>query len=493
MLRLPRSCYDKIVAQGLEGKPLEICGFLFGPRAGTSADAVTEVSEAYPVESDDKSELTYSMNPGQMVQALKHAREQGLEVVGIYHTHPATQPYPSITDVSRAHWGDSDDLNYPGCSYLIVSLRDVNQPEPRSYKIEGRRIPEDIVEETVEIVSDEKCSVEPAAPPRDGRAAEMNGHARAPMPVQCLAVNAVSIEDYIGNTPLFKFHNINRHLKHVEIYGKAEYLNPGGSVKDRAASNMILSAEKSGELTKDKIILDSTSGNTGIAYAMIGAAKGYKVKLVMPGNVSIERRQIVAMYGAEVVLSDQLLGSDGAIILAREIYEQNPDIYFKPDQYNNPSNAAAHYMGTGPEIWSQTRQRVTHFLATIGTSGTLMGTGKFLKDQNPNIQVIAVEPDSPMHGIEGLKHMASSLKPGLYDERAHDDKIPAPTEEAYDMQARLAAEEGIFVGFSAGAAVWASLQLANKLEAEGREAVIVTILCDRGDRYLQQLAKMSAG
>jgi cysteine synthase B len=311
------------------------------------------------------------------------------------------------------------------------------------------------------------------------------------MPLECQAVNSISILDYIGNTPLFRFNSINRHLQRVELYAKAEYLNPGGSVKDRAAMNMILRAEESGELTRDKIILDSTSGNTGIAYAMIGAAKGYKVKLVMPGNVSIERRQIVAMYGAEVVLSNALEGSDGAILLAREIYDQNPELYYKPDQYNNQANAAAHYNGTGPEIWSQTGQRVTHFLATIGTSGTLMGTGRYLKEQNPAIQVIAVEPDNPMHGIEGLKHMESSLKPGIYNASAHDDLIPAPTEAAYDMQERLAREEGIFVGFSAGAAVWASLQVANKLEAAGREAVVVTILCDRGDRYLQQLAKMS--
>jgi cysteine synthase B len=301
----------------------------------------------------------------------------------------------------------------------------------------------------------------------------------------------VSILDLVGNTPLIRLENLTRHLQHVEVYAKAEYLNPAGSVKDRPALNMIRSGIESGELTKDKIILDSTSGNTGIAYAMIGAALGYKVKLVMPGNVSPERRAIVKMYGAETVLSSALEGSDGAILKAREIYEADPSLYFKPDQYNNGANPMAHYLGTGPEIFRQTDGRVTHFLATIGTSGTLMGTGRYLKEANPDIRVIAVEPDNAMHGIEGLKHMATSIKPGIYEEELHDEKISADTESAYDMQERLAREEGIFVGFSAGAAVHAALQVAEKLEAEGRSGVVVTILCDRGDRYLTQLAQMN--
>jgi cysteine synthase B len=312
-----------------------------------------------------------------------------------------------------------------------------------------------------------------------------NGH--RPIPLERLGVDAISILNYIGNTPLFRFCHITQHLKKVEIYGKAEYLNPGGSVKDRAALSMILAGEKSGELTRDKIILDSTSGNTGIAYAMIGAARGYKVKLVLPGNVSPERKNILAMYGAEVILSDEMQGSDGAILKAREIHAENPDLYFKPDQYNNEANSLAHYNGTGPEIWSQTRGRVTHFLATIGTTGTLMGTGRYLKEQNPDIQIIAVEPDNEFHGIEGLKHIASSIKPGIYNEHVHDDKIPADTEDAWKMQARLAREEGVFVGFSAGAAIWAAIHLGEQLEAAGTEAVIVTILCDRGDRYLSAL------
>jgi len=315
-----------------------------------------------------------------------------------------------------------------------------------------------------------------------------NGH--RPPPLEKLGVDAVSVLDYIGNTPLFKFCSITRHLQNVEVYGKAEYLNPGGSVKDRAALSMVLRGERSGELRAGKVLLDSTSGNTGIAYAMIGAARGFKVKLVMPKNVSPERIQIVKMYGAEVVLSDPFQGSDGAILLARKIYESDPEKYFKPDQYNNEANAQAHYNGTGPEIWRQTRGRITHFLATIGTTGTLMGTGRYLKDQNPDIKVMAVEPDNPMHGIEGLKHMASSIKPGIYHPELHDKKIPVATEDAYDMQSRLSHEEGISVGFSAGAAIWSAVQLANQLEEKNESAVIVTILCDRGDRYLTQLAKM---
>lgn len=301
----------------------------------------------------------------------------------------------------------------------------------------------------------------------------------------------VSIIDLIGNTPLIRLRNLTSHLQNVEVYGKAEYLNPAGSVKDRAAYNMLKRGIADGLLTKDKIILDSTSGNTGIAYAMLGAALGYKVKLVMPGNVSPERRAIVAMYGAECVLSSAFEGSDGAILKAREIYNENPDLYFKPDQYNNEANPEAHYLGTGPEIWRQTDGRVTHFLATLGTSGTLMGTARYLKEVSPDINIIAVEPDNAMHGIEGLKHMESSIKPGIYHEEAHDRKIPAHTEDAYDMQEKLARHEGIFVGFSAGAAVHAALQVAEEIEGRGESGVVVTILCDRGDRYLTQLAQMN--
>ncbi len=301
----------------------------------------------------------------------------------------------------------------------------------------------------------------------------------------------VSILDLVGNTPLIELKKLTAHLRTVRVFGKAEYMNPAGSVKDRPALNMILRGIETGELTPDKTILDSTSGNTGIAYAMIGAALGYKVKLVMPGNVSTERRAIVKMYGAETILSSAFDGSDGAILKAREIYDADPTRYFKPDQYNNEANPEAHYKGTGPEIWRQTEGRVTHFLATLGTSGTLMGTSRFLKEANPDIQVVAVEPDNAMHGIEGLKHMATSIKPGIYDPDIADIHVGAQTEDAYDMQARLAEEEGIFVGFSAGAAVYCALRLAEELDRTGQEAQIVTILCDRGDRYLTQLAQMN--
>ena len=302
---------------------------------------------------------------------------------------------------------------------------------------------------------------------------------------------AVSILDLVGNTPLIELKKLTAHLQTVRVFGKAEYMNPAGSVKDRPALNMILKGIDSGELTPDKTILDSTSGNTGIAYAMIGAALGYKVKLVMPGNVSTERRAIVKMYGAETVLSSAFDGSDGAILKAREIYNADPEKYFKPDQYNNESNPEAHYKGTGPEIWRQTEGRVTHFLATLGTSGTLMGTSRYLKEVSPDIQIVAVEPDNAMHGIEGLKHMATSIKPGIYDPDIADIHTGVQTEDAYDMQFRLAEEEGIFVGFSAGAAVHCALKLAEELDQAGHEALIVTILCDRGDRYLTQLAQMN--
>jgi cysteine synthase B len=297
---------------------------------------------------------------------------------------------------------------------------------------------------------------------------------------------ADSILHTIGNTPLLRFHKLTRHLPPgVELYAKAEYLNPGGSVKDRAAFNMIVEGERSGALTHDKIILDSTSGNTGIAYAMIGAARGYRVRLVMPANVSRERKLTVENYGAEVVFSDPMKQSDGAILLARQMFAENPNLYFYPDQYNNPANWQAHYHTTGVEIWEQTGGRVTHLVAGIGTSGTLMGTGRRLKEYNPNVKVIAVEPDAPLHGLEGLKHMPTALKPGIYDETLHDEKISVKTEDAYEVAERLAREEGMLVGHSAGAAMWAALQVAERLT----EGVVVTIFPDGGDRYLSTMPR----
>ena len=287
--------------------------------------------------------------------------------------------------------------------------------------------------------------------------------------------------DLIGNTPLLRLDRINRWLKDNDshIYAKAEFSNPGGSVKDRAARQMILAAIKSGELTKDKVILDSSSGNTGIAYALIGAALGYRVELCVPENAQ-SKAKICEAYGAHIIYTDPLEGSDGAIVEAQKRYEKNTSHYFMPDQYNNPNNWKAHYETTAEEIWKQTEGRVTHFLAGIGTSGTLMGTGRRLKELNPKIQVIAIEPYSPLHGLEGLKHMASSIVPGIYDSSAHDKKISVHTEDAYEMTCRLAREEGILVGFSSGAALQGALEVG--LKEKG--ATLVTIFCDGGERYM---------
>lgn len=286
---------------------------------------------------------------------------------------------------------------------------------------------------------------------------------------------------HIGNTPLLRLRRITRGLPDgVEVCVKAEWFNPGGSVKDRPVLRMIEDAERAGLLTSEKVLLDSTSGNAGIAYAMIGAAKGYRVKLVMPANASEERKRMIRAYGAELVYSDPLEGSDGAILLARRIQEEDPHRYFKPDQYNNPSNWKAHYDTTGPEILAQTEGRITHFVGTLGTTGTVVGVGRRLREFNPEIQIVAVEPDSPLHGIEGLKHIASSIRPGIYDPSVHHRKLGVSTEAAYAMARRLAREEGMFVGASTGAAVWAALQVVRELQ----EGVVVALAPDGGDRYL---------
>ncbi|MEK7271672.1 MAG: cysteine synthase family protein [Nitrospirota bacterium] len=290
-----------------------------------------------------------------------------------------------------------------------------------------------------------------------------------------------NILDTIGKTPLLRLNNITSHInKHVEIYAKLERYNPGGSVKDRAALQMIKDAEESGLLTKDKIILDSTSGNTGIAYAMIATVKGYKAKMVLPKNASIERKKIISAFGAEIVYSSPFEGSDGAIRLAREIYNKNSDKYYLPDQYNNPSNWKAHYFTTGPEILEQTKGRITHFVASVGTSGTIMGTGRALKEFNSSIKVIAIQPDDAMHGIEGLKHMESSIVPGIYDKNFPDETIYVNTDRAYDMVKKIITIEGLPVGHSSGAAMVGALQAAENL----KEGVIVIIFPDGGDRYL---------
>ncbi len=294
-----------------------------------------------------------------------------------------------------------------------------------------------------------------------------------------------TILDLIGNTPLVRIARITRYLPdNISILAKLERNNPGGSVKDRPALWMVQDGIKSGALTRDKIIFDSTSGNTGIALAMIGAALGYKVRLVMPKNVSEERKRICQAFGAELVFSDPLEGSDGAILLARELYEQQPELYFKPDQYNNPANPKAHEESTGPEIWRDTQGQVSHFIASLGTSGTLVGTGRYLKAQSSSVQIIAAEPDSPFHGIEGLKHIESSIVPGVYDETVHDKKIGISTERAYELTQRLASEEGILCGQSCGCSLAAALITAEQLAKDGQPATIVCIFPDGGEKYL---------
>ncbi|MDQ6980506.1 MAG: cysteine synthase [Ghiorsea sp.] len=294
-----------------------------------------------------------------------------------------------------------------------------------------------------------------------------------------------TILELIGNTPLVRIANITKHLPdNIQILAKLERHNPGGSVKDRPALWMVKEGITSGKLTKDKVIFDSTSGNTGIALAMIGAAMGYKVKLVMPANVSDERKRICQAFGAELVFSDPLEGSDGAILMARELYEQSPEHYFKPDQYNNPANPRAHEESTGPEIWHDTHGEITHFVASMGTSGTLVGTGRYLKQQNKAVQIIAVEPDSPFHGIEGLKHMESSIVPGIYDEAVYDTKLGITTEDAYELTQRLASEEGMLCGQSCGCALAASLKIAQQLVEQNKSGTIVCIFPDGGEKYL---------
>ena len=292
---------------------------------------------------------------------------------------------------------------------------------------------------------------------------------------------AAGIVDLIGRTPIVKLRCLGDRLAPgVTLYGKLEGYNPGGSVKARAAWNMIRKGLDSGALRPGKTILDSTSGNTGIALAMIGAALGYPVELVMPENVSRERKRVLAAYGAEIVYSSSLEGSDGAILLARDIHAEDPERYFKPDQYNNEANSEAHYQTTGPEIWQQTGGRITHLVATIGTGGTVMGTGRYLKEKSSSVEIVAVEPDDAFHGIEGLKHMESSIVPGIWHPQQVDRIVGVATDAAYDMVYRLAADDGLLVGQSCGAAVVGALEVARDLE----QACIVAILPDLGDRYL---------
>jgi cysteine synthase B len=292
------------------------------------------------------------------------------------------------------------------------------------------------------------------------------------------------LEAAIGNTPLIRLRSVTRDLPAgTEIYAKAEFMNPGGSVKDRAALAMILAGEKSGELTREKTILDATSGNTGIAYAMLGAARGYAVMLALPKNASAARKKILKLYGAEIIETDPLAGTDGAQLAVKELFAENPEKYFYPDQYNNEANWKAHFATTAPEIWWQTQGRVTHFVAGLGTTGTFTGTTRRLKEFNAALKAIAVQPSSPLHGLEGLKHLETAIVPGIYDARLADENLAVETEDAQAMTRRLAREEGLFVGVSSGANVFAALQLAREVPAD---SVVATILCDGGAKYLHE-------
>src|SRR6188474_3105591 len=283
----------------------------------------------------------------------------------------------------------------------------------------------------------------------------------------------------IGRTPLLRLRGFEPRAG-IELFAKLEGQNPGGSVKDRAALAMIREGEQSGALRRDRILLDATSGNTGISYAMIGAARGYRVRLCVPSNVTAERKQLLQIYGAELIFTDPMDGSDGAIREARRLYEREPHRYFYPDQYSNPANWRAHYETTGVEIIEQTGGRVTHFVAGLGTSGTFVGTGRRLRELSPAVSVISIQPDSPLHAVEGLKHMASSIVPGIYDAAIADEDLRVATEDAQEMTRRLASRHGLLAGVSSGAALAATLRVA----ARARDAVIVTIFPDSGARYL---------
>lgn len=291
-----------------------------------------------------------------------------------------------------------------------------------------------------------------------------------------------SILELIGNTPLLSFRRVTRHLRNVEIFGKAEWYNPGGSVKDRAALAMVLDGERRGLLTPEKTLIDATSGNTGIAYAMICAERGYKVKLALPRNASSERRQNLQAYGAELVLTDPTEGTDGAQRHVKRLVEANPEKYFYPDQYNNDANWRAHYETTANEIWRQTDGRITHFVAGLGTSGTFMGVTRRLRELNPSVECISMQPDGPLHGLEGLKHMPTALVPGIYDPDVADRQIDVATEDAQHMALRLAREEGVLVGVSSGANMSAAMRVASELN----EGVVVTIFCDSAAKYLSE-------
>jgi cysteine synthase B len=298
-----------------------------------------------------------------------------------------------------------------------------------------------------------------------------------------------AVVEAVGRTPLLRLRQLEAEeglvAAKIELYAKLEFFNPGGSVKDRPALQMVLDARESGRLDGQKTLLDSTSGNTGVAYAWIGASLSLRVALVMPENVSSARKQIIGAYGAELIFSDPLEGSDGAIRLARQLAAGQPDRFAYLDQYSNESNPKAHFLGTGREIWEATAGRVTHFVAGVGTSGTVMGTGRRLKKENPAIQVLALEPDQPFHGLEGLKHLASSIVPPIYRAADRDETIFMPTEDGWDMSERLGRREGVLVGHSGGAAAAGALRVARQLRDAGKPGVVVTVFPDRADRYFE--------
>jgi S-sulfo-L-cysteine synthase (O-acetyl-L-serine-dependent) len=296
-----------------------------------------------------------------------------------------------------------------------------------------------------------------------------------------------SVVEAVGDTPLLRLRNVTKNAPDIPVYAKLEFENPGGSVKDRAALRMILEARKAG-LLEGKTLIDSTSGNTGVAYSIFGAALGVPVKLVMPSNVSKARKDIARAFGTEIIFSDPLEGSDGAIRHARKIVEAEPDKWFYPDQYANPNNPLAHYHGTGPEILRDVGDSITHFVAGLGTSGTMMGTARRLHEHHRKITCVAVEPDQPLHGLEGLKHMASSLVPPIYDRSVHDEVFPVSTEDGWDFADELARAEGLHVGHSSGANLFCAVKIAERLQREQTPGCVVAIVADRGDRYFSPLA-----
>ena len=320
-----------------------------------------------------------------------------------------------------------------------------------------------------------------------------SGSAPSPLPYDPKAASGKGGEALlarIGNTPMLSFDALTGDLPRVKLLGKAEWHNPGGSIKDRAAASIVAEARRAGKLGPGKTLLDSTSGNTGIAYAMLGAAIGFPVTLCVPENVSPERKRILQAYGANIIYTDPAEGSDGAIKIARQFAERHPDLYFYADQYSNDANWRAHYETTANEIWQQTEGHITHFVAMLGTTGTFVGTTRRLKELNPQIRCISLQPDSAFHGIEGAKHLPSAIVPRIYDASLADQNLEIVTEDAHAMARRLAREQGLLVGVSAAAAVVGSLRVIERLEPErlekDRRATVVTILCDSGDKYLSE-------